>query len=773
MVEAEKPEEAPTLHDAEIEELESDDLVGLTLRDTYALTKHLGQGGMARVYEAQHTRIPAKRFAVKVLRVNMAEQAEIAARFEREAHAIASVVHPNIVDVTDVGTSPSGRPYIVTEFLEGNDLASMVDDGNRLDPLLATRIGRQVCRGIAAAHECGVIHRDLKPGNVFLSGDPDAPRAKVLDFGLARMMEAGDVSITRSGIAMGTPSYMSPEQARAESADQRSDVYGIGALLYVMLTGVPPYSEASPQETVLAVMAREPARPRSHAPNIPKRLEAIVQRAMARDPAERFTSATELEAELEEFERDTREAEARLSAPPPPSIRREEHARATEHDRTRLIFVAALGAALLSLWLAMAIRGGLAVFVLHRAPTASELALMALAILGTVATPAILSLRYLRRKVWHNSARVAELLARTRAVVYSAIVAYGLAALAIRAHDTWLQRGAKPESGAWAGWDVLLCSVAMLVGGAAALRGNLLAKRPGRMKRFLAGPVVAVATLAGVVALMRIGFLHSAGASPESQLPPTPRGLEASKAPTEATAAPIDLDLASAAAVASAEPAPDAGVSNKRASITELDAAKERGLEGWRALAERYPRDPHVLEPLALAYGEKKANQPLALNTLVRLFKLDRVTAKKAKVRALLVKLAFSDRVGERALQVMAHEMGAAGPDLLYDLYVTAPLVRDRARALLLEPGTRERATPALLIAFDVRSASSCKARLPLLTRAKAVGDKRVVATLVMLSNRTRKGCGYRKRRPCPPPCGKQAAAFREAINHIQARLKK
>lgn len=763
-------EEPSTLHDGELEKLEGDDLVGLTLRDTYALTQLLGQGGMARVYLAQHTRIPAKRYAVKVLRSNMAERDDIAARFEREAHAIASVVHPNIVDIIDVGTTPGERPYIVTEYLQGVDLASLIVDVKRVETLVATRIARHVCRGIGAAHGCGVIHRDLKPGNVFLVGDLQAPHAKVLDFGLARMIETGSTSLTRSGIAMGTPAYMAPEQARAEQTDQRTDVYAIGGLLYVMLTGVPPYSEDSPQATVLAVMDREPTRPRSHAPSIPQRLEAIIQRAMARDPADRFASAAALEAELEAFERDTHAAEERVSVFPT-SLRRDDHAHATEHDRTRLIAVASLGAVLLALWLSMAVHGGLGLFILKRPPTGFELALAAFSIIGTIATPGVLGLRYLRRRIWHNSARVAELLSRTRAVVYSATVAYGLAALSVRAHDAWRQRVAASNSAAWVGWDMVLCSVAVLVGAAVAMRGSVLAKHPGRVRRILVGPVAAVVTLSLVGLLMRYGFEQAprrlaVEAPAATTNPSTP-------APTVATAPPIDLDIASAAPLLSAHTPPDASLPTRRATIAELHTAKTQGLVGWLALAERCPADPHVLEPLALAYGEKPENHVAALDTLVRLFQLDRVAAKGTKVRALLLKLAFNEKLSDRTLQVMADEMGTAGPDLLYDLYVTTPNVRDQARGLLLKPATRAHATQALLIAFDIRSADSCEARLELLPRASTDGDQRAVATLVMLSNNTRKGCGFKKRFPCPPPCAKQALAFQQTVKQIQTRLKR
>jgi hypothetical protein len=161
------------------------------------------------------------------------------------------------------------------------------------------------------------------------------------------------------------------------------------------------------------------------------------------------------------------------------------------------------------------------------------------------------------------------------------------------------------------------------------------------------------------------------------------------------------------------------------------------------------------------------------VSTLQKLFEVDRVTAKSTKIRALLVRLAFNEQHSDRTLKLIAEDMGAAGPDLLYDLYVTAPAVRARARALLLRPDVRKRATPALLVAFDIRSAPSCEARLAELPRAKEDGDERAVAILTMLGSNTRKGCGKKKRFPCPPPCAEQAAAFRDTAEQIRARLPK
>ncbi|WP_053234248.1 serine/threonine-protein kinase [Sandaracinus amylolyticus] len=274
-----------------------DPLVGVVLAGTYRLARTIGRGGMGRLYEAEHTRLD-RRFAVKVLHESHADKPEAVRRFEREASALARIRSDFVLDVVDVLRTNDGRTAIVTGLLEGEDLQRRLDRSQRVPPAEAIAIGRQVCRGLAAAHAASVVHRDLKPSNLFLEAAPDGRLAvKILDFGVAKL--SGEDEMTRTGVVLGTPAYMAPEQARgSSSADPRSDVYAVGAVLYRMLTGRMPYEGADPGATLARLLIEPPPRPRSIAPDVPVALEVVIQRAMARDPAERPASALELEAAL-------------------------------------------------------------------------------------------------------------------------------------------------------------------------------------------------------------------------------------------------------------------------------------------------------------------------------------------------------------------------------------------------------------------------------------------------------------------------------------------
>jgi serine/threonine protein kinase len=275
----------------------TDPLVGVVLAGTYRLGRAIGRGGMGRLYGAEHTRL-GRRFAVKVLQHEHAEKAEAVKRFEREAEALARIRSDFVLDVVDVLRTPDGRTAIVTALLEGEDLQRRLDRAGTLATSEALAIARQLCRGLAAAHAVGVVHRDLKPSNLFLAAAPDGRLSlKILDFGVAKL--GGDDAMTRTGVVLGTPAYMPPEQARGSSrADPRSDVYGVGAVLYRMLTGRMPYDGEDPGATLARLLIEAPPRPRTLAPELPVAIEMLIQRAMARDPRERPTTALELESEL-------------------------------------------------------------------------------------------------------------------------------------------------------------------------------------------------------------------------------------------------------------------------------------------------------------------------------------------------------------------------------------------------------------------------------------------------------------------------------------------
>ena len=280
----------------------ADPLIGEVLGRTYRVVRVLGEGGMARLYEAEHLRIDA-RYAVKVIHDDLSRDASLLARFEREARAAARIHSDHVVRMVDVLRTADNRPCLVTELLDGEDLQAMLDRVKKLSVAEAIPIARQICRAVAAAHAVGVIHRDLKPSNVFLCKDAGGPLVKVFDFGVAKL-EDDEKLLTRTDTIMGTAAYMAPEQARrAADAGPLADVYSTSAVLYHMLTGQPPYGNVPAFSRLALVLHEEPARPRSLEPGIPDGIEAVIQHAMARERTVRVQSALELEAQLAAFDR--------------------------------------------------------------------------------------------------------------------------------------------------------------------------------------------------------------------------------------------------------------------------------------------------------------------------------------------------------------------------------------------------------------------------------------------------------------------------------------
>lgn len=289
-----------------------DPLVGIVLAGSYRIIGVIGEGGMARLYEAEHVRL-GTRCAVKVIHDDLAKSSELLARFEREAQAVARIQSPHIVRVIDILKTPDGRPCMITELLDGEDLQARLDRLTRATPRRAIPIARQICRALAAAHDRGVVHRDLKPSNVFLCRDGGEVVAKVLDFGVAKTDDNSE--LTKTGAIVGTLAYMAPEQAkRAADVGPLADIYTVGAVLYHMLTGEPPYGKDPKVNPLVLLLGGPPKAPRAIHPAIPVGVEAVIQRAMARDPDERPQSALELEAELAAFDKEN------LAPEPPPSI---------------------------------------------------------------------------------------------------------------------------------------------------------------------------------------------------------------------------------------------------------------------------------------------------------------------------------------------------------------------------------------------------------------------------------------------------------------------
>jgi uncharacterized protein (TIGR03067 family) len=256
----------------------------------YEVLQVLGQGGFGVVFRAFDD-VLHRVVAVKVLSPQMAATSPARKRFLREARSSAAVQHENVVRVHAVSRDDEPLPYLVMEFIPGQTLQNRLDNSGPFELAEVVRIGRQVAQGLAAAHEKGLIHRDIKPSNILVDGGTP-PQAKITDFGLARA--ADDASLTRSGTVAGTPLYMAPEQARGESLDHRADLFSLGSVLYVMLTGRPPFRA----ETTLAVLKRvseDTPRPiREVIPEVPGWMCRIVEQLHAKDSAERFQTAREV-----------------------------------------------------------------------------------------------------------------------------------------------------------------------------------------------------------------------------------------------------------------------------------------------------------------------------------------------------------------------------------------------------------------------------------------------------------------------------------------------
>ena len=267
--------------------------VGRTAGGKYKLVRLLGEGGMGAVYEAQHS-VVGRRFAIKFLHPELAGNAEIVARFQREAQAAGSLENENIAAVVDAGTAEDGAPYLVMEYLEGEDLAHLLFRCGPLPVPRAAYIMIQACRGLVAAHERNIVHRDLKPENLFVCKRNDgSDLVKVLDFGIAKLHVGGSgTGLTHTGATMGTPFYMSLEQARgAKEVDHRTDIYSLGVILYEILTGAKPHPGESYNEILYHVISNEPAPLEAVRLGLPAGLSAVVNKAMAREAGDRYASA--------------------------------------------------------------------------------------------------------------------------------------------------------------------------------------------------------------------------------------------------------------------------------------------------------------------------------------------------------------------------------------------------------------------------------------------------------------------------------------------------
>ena len=281
----------------------------------YELLRRLAQGGMASVYLARDQQLD-RHVALKMLHPQFATDPTFAERLRREAHAAAGLSHPNIVGVYDWGRQ-GDRYFIVMEYVSGHSLGAIIAARGALDPNAATAVAFEVAAALAFAHRAGIVHRDVKPQNVLLSADG---HVKVTDFGIATMMGAGaSAGLTETGTVVGTAAYLSPEQAQGEPTDARSDLYSLGVVLYEMLAGSPPFRGDTPV-AVAYQHVQDPPPPLGHvATGVPRALERITMRLLAKDPDDRYLRAEDLREHLqlvrEQLEQGPPE---QVPAPPPP-----------------------------------------------------------------------------------------------------------------------------------------------------------------------------------------------------------------------------------------------------------------------------------------------------------------------------------------------------------------------------------------------------------------------------------------------------------------------
>ncbi|MBO0814255.1 MAG: Stk1 family PASTA domain-containing Ser/Thr kinase, partial [Actinobacteria bacterium] len=264
----------------------------------YELDGIVGRGGMAEVYRARDIRLD-RIVAVKTLREDLARDQTFQARFRREAQSAASLNNPSIVAVYDTGEDDTGGshiPYIVMEYVDGRTLRDLLREDRRLLPERALEITDGVLRALEYSHRSGIVHRDIKPGNVMLTR---GGQVKVMDFGIARAVSDAQATMTQTAQVIGTAQYLSPEQARGERVDARSDLYSTGCLLYELLTGRPPFLGDSPVAIAYQHVRENPVPPSRVDPEVPQWADAIVLRAMAKDPRDRYQSAADMRADIQ------------------------------------------------------------------------------------------------------------------------------------------------------------------------------------------------------------------------------------------------------------------------------------------------------------------------------------------------------------------------------------------------------------------------------------------------------------------------------------------
>ncbi|MGH7578869.1 MAG: serine/threonine-protein kinase, partial [Gemmatimonadales bacterium] len=279
-----------------------DGLVGSVVGNRYLITEVIGAGGMGQVYQAQDVRLQ-RTAAVKVLHSHLAGDPAAVARVMREAANGSRIRNPHVVDISDYGETDQGVPYLAMEFVAGESLRATVEREGRLEPRRAALLLRQMAHGLDAAHRLGIVHRDLKPDNLLVyRGEDGVELVKIVDFGISRAVQDERQQLTRTGFITGTCEFMSPEQVAGRALDHRSDIYALGLVAFMMLTGSLPFAGATPELAMMARMRESPRRLEEAVPSVRwnRGLQEALDRALAFEAAERFGSAGEFARAVED-----------------------------------------------------------------------------------------------------------------------------------------------------------------------------------------------------------------------------------------------------------------------------------------------------------------------------------------------------------------------------------------------------------------------------------------------------------------------------------------
>jgi len=276
-----------------------DPLIGRVIAERYLILAQLGEGGMGRVYLAEHVKMN-RQCAIKVMNPSLIHDTESLQRFAREASSAARILHPNVAAVFDYGEADK-IVYLVMEFVDGEPLSTILARDGALDPRRAIDIARQIADGLYAAHELGIVHRDLKPDNVIVARNKSGKEIpKVVDFGIAKALtDSPQDALTRSGLVIGTPEYMSPEQLLGDPVDARADIYSLGCIFFQMLTGVPAFAADSREQMIRRRLHEAPPHVRDVLPDLPRRVDTLITHMLARSPGDRLASAAEVRDQLD------------------------------------------------------------------------------------------------------------------------------------------------------------------------------------------------------------------------------------------------------------------------------------------------------------------------------------------------------------------------------------------------------------------------------------------------------------------------------------------